>query len=131
MGPNVIDADIDELVALRRDIHANPETAFDETRTSELVAAKLRAWGIETHTSIGKTGVVGVIRGTRTAPGMGRTIALRADMDALPIQELNTFGHRSQNDGKMHECGHDGHTAMLLGAARHLVKHGDFDGTIV
>ncbi|MBU7439823.1 M20 aminoacylase family protein [Paraburkholderia fungorum] len=131
MGPNVIDADIDELVALRRDIHANPETAFDETRTSELVAAKLRAWGIETHTSIGKTGVVGVIRGTHTAPGMGRTIALRADMDALPMEEEGRPLHRSLRQGVFHGCGHDGHTAMLLGTARHFSRHRDFAGTLV
>lgn len=131
MGPNVIDADIDELVALRRDIHANPETAFDETRTSELVAAKLRAWGIETHTSIGKTGVVGVIRGTRTAPGTGRTIALRADMDALPMEEEGRPLHRSLRQGVFHGCGHDGHTAMLLGTARHFSRHRDFAGTLV
>ena len=131
MGLNVIDADIDELVALRRDIHANPETAFDETRTSELVAAKLRAWGIETHTSIGKTGVVGVIRGTGAAPGMGRTIALRADMDALPMEEEGRPLHRSLRQGVFHGCGHDGHTAMLLGTARHFSRHRDFAGTLV
>ena len=131
MGPNVIDADIDELVALRRDIHANPETAFDETRTSELVAAKLRAWDIETHTGIGKTGVVGVIRGTHTAPGMGRTIALRADMDALPMEEEGRPLHRSLRQGVFHGCGHDGHTAMLLGTARHFSRHRDFAGTLV
>jgi amidohydrolase len=116
---------------LRRDIHANPETAFDETRTSELVAAKLRAWDIETHTSIGKTGVVGVIRGTRTAPGMGRTIALRADMDALPMEEEGRPLHRSLRQGVFHGCGHDGHTAMLLGTARHFSRHRDFAGTLV
>ena len=131
MGLNVIDADIDELVALWRDIHANPETAFDETRTSELVAAKLRAWGIETHTSIGKTGVVGVIRGTGAAPGMGRTIALRADMDALPMEEEGRPLHRSLRQGVFHGCGHDGHTAMLLGTARHFSRHRDFAGTLV
>nr|WP_253958807.1 M20 aminoacylase family protein [Paraburkholderia fungorum] len=119
------------MVALRRDIHANPETAFDETRTSELVAAKLRAWGIETHTSIGKTGVVGVIRGTHTAPGMGRTIALRADMDALPMEEEGRPLHRSLRQGVFHGCGHDGHTAMLLGTARHFSRHRDFAGTLV
>jgi hippurate hydrolase len=131
VGLNVIDADIDELVALWRDIHANPETAFDETRTSELVAAKLRAWGIETHTSIGKTGVVGVIRGTGAAPGMGRTIALRADMDALPMEEEGRPLHRSLRQGVFHGCGHDGHTAMLLGTARHFSRHRDFAGTLV
>lgn len=131
MGLNVIDADIDELVALRRDIHANPETAFDETRTSELVAAKLRAWDIETHTGVGKTGVVGVIRGTRTTSGTGRAIALRADMDALPMEEEGRPLHRSLRQGVFHGCGHDGHTAMLLGTARHFSRHRDFAGTIV
>jgi amidohydrolase len=131
VGLNVIDADIDELVALRRDIHANPETAFDETRTSELVAAKLRAWDIETHTGVGKTGVVGVIRGTRTTSGTGRAIALRADMDALPMEEEGRPLHRSLRQGVFHGCGHDGHTAMLLGTARHFSRHRDFAGTIV
>ncbi|QIE25894.1 Hippurate hydrolase (plasmid) [Caballeronia sp. SBC1] len=131
MGLNIIDADIDELVALRRDIHANPETAFDETRTSELVAAKLRAWDIETHTGVGKTGVVGIIRGTRTTSGMGRAIALRADMDALPMEEEGRPLHRSLRQGVFHGCGHDGHTAMLLGTARHFSRHRDFAGTIV
>lgn len=131
MGLNVIDADIDELVALRRDIHANPETAFDETRTSELVAAKLRAWDIETHTGVGKTGVVGIIRGTRTTSGAGRAIALRADMDALPMEEEGRPLHRSLRQGVFHGCGHDGHTAMLLGTARHFSRHRDFAGTIV
>ena len=131
MGLNVIDADIDELVALRRDIHANPETAFDETRTSELVAAKLRAWDIETHTGVGRTGVVGVIRGTRTTSGTERAIALRADMDALPMEEEGRPLHRSLRQGVFHGCGHDGHTAMLLGTARHFSRHRDFAGTIV
>jgi hippurate hydrolase len=131
VGLNVIDADIDELVALRRDIHANPETAFDETRTSDLVAAKLRAWDIETHTGVGKTGVVGIIRGTRTTSGAGRAIALRADMDALPMEEEGRPLHRSLRQGVFHGCGHDGHTAMLLGTARHFSRHRDFAGTIV
>lgn len=131
MGLNVIDTDIDELVALRRDIHANPETAFDETRTSELVAVKLRAWDIETHTGVGKTGVVGVIHGTRTTSGSVRAIALRADMDALPMEEEGRPLHRSLRQGVFHGCGHDGHTAMLLGAARHFSRHRDFAGTLV
>jgi amidohydrolase len=131
VGLNVIDADIDELVALRRDIHANPETAFDETRTSELVAAKLRAWDIETHTGVGKTGVVGIIRGTRTASSTTRSIALRADMDALPMEEEGRPLHRSLRQGVFHGCGHDGHTAMLLGTARHFSRHRDFAGTLV
>ncbi|PLZ01582.1 amidohydrolase [Burkholderia sp. WAC0059] len=116
-----------EIQALRRTIHAHPELRYEETQTSDLVAAKLAEWGIEVHRGLGKTGLVGVLkRGNGT-----RSIGLRADMDALPIRELNTFEHRSRHDGKMHACGHDGHTAMLLGAARHLAKHGEFDGTIV
>ncbi|SAK53816.1 peptidase M20D, amidohydrolase [Caballeronia hypogeia] len=122
------DIDIDELVALRRDIHANPEIAFDEHRTSELVAAKLRAWDIETHAGIGGTGVVGVVHG---ASGRGRTIALRADMDALPMEEEGRPLHRSLRQGVFHGCGHDGHTAMLLGVARHFSRHRDFAGTVV
>lgn len=116
-----------EIQGLRRTIHAHPELRYEETQTAELVAAKLAEWGIEVHRGLGKTGVVGVLkRGNGT-----RMVGLRADMDALPIQELNTFDHRSHNDGKMHACGHDGHTAMLLGAAQHLARHGQFDGTIV
>ncbi|WP_322071921.1 M20 aminoacylase family protein [Paraburkholderia bannensis] len=116
-----------EIQGLRRTIHAHPELRYEETRTAELVATKLAEWGIEVHRGLGKTGVVGVLkRGNGT-----RSIGLRADMDALPIQELNAFDHRSHNDGKMHACGHDGHTAMLLGAAQYLAQHGQFDGTIV
>ncbi|POR46535.1 hippurate hydrolase [Paraburkholderia eburnea] len=116
-----------EIQGLRRTIHAHPELRYEETRTSELVASKLTEWGIEVHRGLGKTGVVGVLkRGNGT-----RSIGLRADMDALPIQELNTFDHRSHHDGKMHACGHDGHTAMLLGAAQYLAQHGQFDGTVV
>jgi amidohydrolase len=117
----------DEIQSLRRSIHAHPELRYEETRTAELVAQSLEKWGLRVHRGLGKTGVVGVLqRGSGT-----RSIGLRADMDALPIQELNTFEHRSQAAGKMHACGHDGHTAMLLGAARHLAAHGVFDGTIV
>jgi amidohydrolase len=116
-----------EIQGLRRTIHAHPELRYEETRTSDLVAAKLTEWGIEVHRGMGKTGVVGVLK-----RGIGkRMVGLRADMDALPIQELNTFDHRSRNEGKMHACGHDGHTAMLLGAAQYLARHGQFDGTIV
>jgi amidohydrolase len=115
-----------ELTAIRRDIHAHPETAFEETRTSALVAEKLRSWGIEVHTGLGKTGLVGVLRG-----GSGKkSIGLRADMDALPMPEHNRFGHASTVPGRMHGCGHDGHTTMLLGAAQYLAKHRDFDGTV-
>lgn len=115
-----------ELVALRRDIHAHPELAFEEHRTADLVANRLAGWGIDVHRGLGKTGVVGTLkRGTSS-----RAIGLRADMDALPIQETNTFDYRSTEPGKMHACGHDGHTAMLLGAAQYLAEHGDFDGTV-
>ncbi|WMD19121.1 M20 aminoacylase family protein [Achromobacter seleniivolatilans] len=117
---------LDEIVALRRDIHMHPELCYEEHRTAKVVADTLRGWGIETHTGIAKTGVVGVIkRGTSD-----RAIMLRADMDALPMQEENQFEHRSRHDGKMHGCGHDGHTAMLLAAAHHLQTAGGFDGTV-
>jgi amidohydrolase len=116
-----------EIQAIRRDIHAHPELRFEENRTSDIVAQKLSAWGIEVHRGMGRTGVVGVIRN-----GTGnKMIGLRADMDALPIQEGNKFSHRSTHDGKMHACGHDGHTAMLLGAARSLSEAPQFDGTVV
>ncbi|MDR1424067.1 MAG: amidohydrolase [Azoarcus sp.] len=115
-----------ELQALRRDLHAHPETAFEEKRTAGVVAARLEAWGIETHRGLADTGVVGVIRGA----GSGEAIGLRADMDALPIAEANEFAHRSTVAGRMHGCGHDGHTAMLLGAARVLADGRDFDGTV-
>lgn len=119
-------ADHAETTAIRRDIHAHPELAFEEHRTAALVAERLRALGIETHTGIGKTGVVGVLR----AGNSPRAIGLRADMDALPIQEKNEFNHHSKHPGRMHACGHDGHTAMLLGAAARLVRQPDFDGTV-
>jgi hippurate hydrolase len=115
------------LAAIRRDIHAHPELAFEETRTSDIVARHLRDLGIETHEGIGKTGVVGIIRAGKS----DRAIGLRADMDALPITERNTFEHTSRHNGKMHACGHDGHTTMLLGAAEYLSKHRNFDGTVV
>ncbi len=117
-----------EIQALRRDIHAHPELCFEEVRTSDLVAERLRAWGIEVHRGLGTTGVVGVIEGL---PGP-RAIGLRADMDALPVTERNQFAHASRHAGKMHACGHDGHTAMLLAAARHLASHRDsFAGRVV
>ena len=120
-----------EFTALRRDIHAHPELAFQENRTSDVVAERLTAWGIEVHRGLGKTGVVGVLRGTRTAAtGTPRAIGVRADMDALPMPEHNRFAHASQNPGRMHGCGHDGHTAMLLGAAKYLAAHRDFDGIV-
>jgi amidohydrolase len=115
-----------ELTAIRQDIHANPELGLEEHRTADLVARKLEEWGIEVHRSVGGTGVVGVLR---SGNGEG-TIGLRADMDALPIQEANEFPYRSRNQGKMHACGHDGHTTMLLGAARHLAETRDFNGTV-
>ena len=117
------------IAALRRDIHAHPELCFEEVRTADLVAAKLTEWGIEVHRGLGTTGVVGVVHG-RDAGACGRAIGLRADMDALPMQEHNTFAHASRHAGKMHACGHDGHTAMLLAAAQHLARHRDFDGTV-
>ncbi len=114
-----------EISAIRRDIHANPETAFEELRTSGIVAAKLESWGIEVHRGLAKTGVVGKL----TCGSGTRAIGMRADMDALPIHEMNSFGYKSKNDGRMHACGHDGHTAMLLGAAKHLAESKSFDGT--
>jgi hippurate hydrolase len=116
-----------DLISIRRDIHKHPETAFEEIRTAEIVAAKLQDWGIAIHRGLAKTGVVGTLKGTR--PGQ-RVIGLRADMDALNLEEHNDFAHRSVHEGKMHACGHDGHTAMLLGAARYLAKNRDFAGTV-
>ncbi|HRO12377.1 M20 aminoacylase family protein [Amaricoccus sp.] len=114
----------------RRDIHAHPELLFDTRRTSALVAERLRAAGCdEVATGIGRTGVVGVIRGRSTASG--RVVALRADMDALPIREATGLDHASRTPGRMHACGHDGHTAMLLGAAQYLAETRNFDGTAV
>ena len=115
-----------EIQAIRRDIHAHPELCFEEFRTADLVAKKLEEWGIPVIRGLAGTGVVGVIqRGNST-----RAIGLRADMDALPMQEINQFEHTSTHIGKMHACGHDGHTAMLLGAARYLAHDADFDGTV-
>lgn len=116
-----------EIVALRRDIHAHPELAYEEHRTSDLVAKQLESWGIPVHRGLGVTGVVGTIHG-RTQNGLA--VGLRADMDALPMNEVNTFEHASTHPGKMHACGHDGHTAMLLAAARYLSEHRNFDGTV-
>ncbi len=123
-----IDAFKDELTAIRRDLHAHPEIGFEEVRTSGIVAEKLAAWGIEVHRGIGTTGVVGVLEGTG---GPGRRIGLRADMDALPIQEITNLPWRSTVAGKMHACGHDGHTTMLLGAARYLAENRGFKGTAI
>jgi amidohydrolase len=119
---------MDDLVALRRDFHAHPEIGFEEERTSGIVAEQLASWGIEVHRGLGKTGVVGILQGRN---GGGRRIGLRADMDALPIEEATNLPYRSTSPGKMHACGHDGHTTMLLGAARYLAETRDFDGTAV
>jgi hippurate hydrolase len=115
------------IQAIRRDIHAHPELCFEEKRTSDVVAQTLESWGIKIHRGLGKTGVVGIIEGSL---GKGRSIGLRADMDALPLQEHNHFEHTSQHPGKMHACGHDGHVAMLLGAAQYLAQHRAFKGTV-
>ena len=115
----------DEMTIWRRDIHQHPELAFEETRTSNFVAEKLKEFGLEIHQGLAKTGVVGTIRN-----GQGPSIGLRADLDALPLEEKNTFEHASVNPGKMHACGHDGHTAMLLGAAKYLVASKNFRGTV-
>ena len=116
-----------EMTAWRRDIHAHPETAFEENRTADIVAAKLEAFGIEVHRGLAGTGVVGTLRGAAAGAGV---VGLRADMDALHIDEKNAFDHRSRNEGKMHACGHDGHTTMLLGAAKYLAETRNFAGTV-
>jgi hippurate hydrolase len=115
-----------ELQQIRRDLHAHPELCYEERRTADAVAARLAEWGIPVVRGLGVTGVLGIIK-NGTSP---RAIGLRADMDALPVQELNTFEHASRHAGKMHACGHDGHTAMLLGAAHYLSRHRNFDGTV-
>jgi amidohydrolase len=116
----------DDLTAIRRDFHANPEIGFEEERTAAIVADKLTKWGVEVHTGIGGTGVIGVIRGHKP----GGTIGLRADMDALPMQELADVPYRSTQAGVFHGCGHDGHTTMLLGAARYMAATRKFPGEI-
>ena len=125
--PEIVDSAA-SIQAIRRDIHAHPELRFEEIRTAELVAEALTNWGIPIVRGLGKTGVVGRIDGDL---GPGKMIGLRADMDALPLQEKNAFAHASQHAGKMHACGHDGHTAMLLGAAQYLSNHRDFKGTVI
>ena len=115
-----------EIAAIRRDIHAHPELAYEESRTSDIVASKLTEWGLEVTRGLGKTGLVGTLRRGNSLKAIG----LRADMDCLPMDELNDFAHRSQNAGRMHACGHDGHTAMLLGAAKVLSEKRDFEGAI-
>ncbi len=115
-----------DIEAIRRDIHAHPELSYEEERTADVVAAKLTEWGIPITRGLGKTGIVGTIVG-----GSGsRSVGLRADMDALPLQEHNQFAHKSRHAGKMHACGHDGHTAMLLAAAKYLAETRRFDGTV-
>ena len=126
---NILDSVVTQaaaIAAIRRDIHAHPELCFQEARTAAVVAEKLTEWGIPIHLGLGKTGVVGIVsQGTST-----RAIGLRADMDALPMQEVNTFAHSSRHKGKMHACGHDGHVAMLLAAAQHFARNRNFDGTV-
>lgn len=116
----------DELTAIRQDIHAHPELGFEENRTSDIVAEKLTGWGIDIHRGLGKTGIVGTLR----VGDDPRSIGLRADMDALPMAEANGFAHRSVHQEKMHACGHDGHTTMLLGAARYLAESRNFEGCV-
>ncbi|MEO8165644.1 MAG: amidohydrolase, partial [Betaproteobacteria bacterium] len=116
-----------ELIAFRRDIHAHPEIAFEEKRTAQQVAEQLGRWGIEVHRGLAKTGLVGVIPGQRAG---ARAIGLRADMDCLPMHEAATRPHKSRHDGRMHACGHDGHTTMLLGAARYLAETRNFEGSV-
>ncbi len=118
--------DAASIAAIRRDIHAHPELCFEEQRTSDLIARTLEGWGIPTHRGLGRTGVVGIVRNGSST----RAVGLRADIDALPMTEHNHFAHASRHDGRMHACGHDGHTAMLLAAAKHLASHRDFDGTV-
>ena len=119
-------ADAAVIAAMRRDIHAHPELCFQEERTADVIAKALTDWGIPIHRGLGKTGVVGIVKNGSSA----RAVGLRADIDALPMTEHNHFAHASTYAGKMHACGHDGHTAMLLAAARHLAKHRNFDGTV-
>ena len=119
-------ADAASITAIRRDIHAHPELCFQEERTADVIAKALTDWGIPIHRGLGKTGVVGIVKNGTSS----RAVGLRADIDALPMTEHNHFAHASTHPGKMHACGHDGHTAMLLAAARHLSKHRNFDGTV-
>ncbi len=119
-------ADAASIAAMRRDIHAHPELCFEEQRTSDLIAKALTDWGIPVHRGLGTTGVVGIVKNGTSS----RTVGLRADIDALPMTEHNRFEHASKHAGKMHACGHDGHTAMLLGAAKHFSKQRSFDGTV-
>ena len=119
-------ADAAAITAIRRDIHAHPELCFEERRTADVIAQALTDWGIPIERGLGTTGVVGIVKNGTSS----RAVGLRADIDALPMTEHNTFAHASRHPGKMHACGHDGHTAMLLAAARHLARHRQFDGTV-
>jgi len=119
-------ADSAAVAAIRRDIHAHPELCFEEKRTADVIAQALEGWGIPVHRGLGRTGVVGIVKGSESP----RAVGLRADIDALPMTEHNRFPHASRHPGKMHACGHDGHTAMLLAAAKHLAQHRNFDGTV-
>ncbi len=119
-------ADAAAITAIRRDIHAHPELCFQEQRTSDLIAKALTDWGIPIHRGLGTTGVVAILKNGKSS----RAVGLRADIDALPMSEHNHFAHASQHAGKMHACGHDGHTAMLLAAAKYLAKHRNYDGTV-
>jgi amidohydrolase len=119
-------ADTATIQAIRRDIHAHPELCFQENRTADVIAKALTDWGIPVHRGLGTTGVVGIVKNGSSS----RAVGLRADIDALPMTEHNTFAHASQHVGKMHACGHDGHTAMLLAAAKHFSRHRNFDGTV-
>jgi hippurate hydrolase len=121
--------DAASIAAIRKDIHAHPELCFKEVRTADVVAKQLTDWGIPIHRGMGTTGVIGIVHG-RDGGACGRGVGLRADIDALPMQEFNTFAHASKHEGKMHACGHDGHTAMLLAAGKHFSKNRDFDGTV-
>ena len=122
-----ITAFADDLTAIRRDIHAHPELGFEEVRTSGIVASALESYGIDVHRGLGKTGVVGILHGKQDGP---RRVGLWADMDALPIEETTNLPWRSTKPGTMHACGHDGHTTMLLGAARYLAATRDFAGSV-
>src|SRR6056300_160349 len=126
---NKIKDSIQDMVQWRKHIHENPETAYNEINTSNFISEKLKEFGIEVHQEIGKTGVVGIIQGKNT--DSNKTVGIRADIDALPMTEKTNLPYASKNDGAMHACGHDGHTTMLLGAARHLAGHGDFSGRAV
>lgn len=125
-----IEADSAGICRIRHDIHAHPELGYEVHRTAELVASTLEKWNIEVTRNVGRTGVVGTLRGSLEGASRARSIGLRADMDALPIQEINTIAHASRNAGVMHACGHDGHAAMLLGAAQYLAANWQFHGTV-